>query len=77
MMRTIYEIVGLPTGASAVAIAHAADRHSDDLFSRASNGDTQAQRAVVELHYAYRIWAYAKQEVEGVASPDLLLDASH
>lgn len=77
MMRTLQEIVGLPESAPALTIAHAADRHSDDLFSRASSGDTQAQRAVVELQFAYRIWAYARQEVDGLASPGLLLDASH
>ena len=76
-MRTLPEIVGLPAGASAVTIAHAAERHSDDLFIRASSGDNWAQHALVELQFAYRVWAYAKQDVDGVASPERLLAASH
>ena len=61
MLQTLNEIVDLPANTSVVAIALAADRHSEDLFSRASGGDASAQRALVELQFAYLVWAYANQ----------------
>jgi hypothetical protein len=64
MMLTLHEIVGLPSAASSTAIAQAADRHSEELFSRASGGDPGAQRALVELQFAYLVWAYARPALQ-------------
>lgn len=68
MIHTLHDLVGLPAAASSMEIAHAADQHSATLYSRASNGDSDAQRALVELHCAYLIWAYASSTIRSAAS---------
>jgi hypothetical protein len=60
MIPALHEIVGLSPATSVTEIAHAADQHSETLFSRASGGDSDAQRALIELQFAYLVWAYAK-----------------
>jgi hypothetical protein len=67
MVRTLPEIVGLSSATTSTEIAQAADRHSEALFSRASEGDFRAQRALVELKYAYLVWAYARPKNPGAA----------
>jgi len=64
MINTLNEIVGLPFGTAANEIARAADHHSETLFSRASGGDRTAQRELVELQFAYRVWAYAARPTD-------------
>ncbi len=68
MIHALHELVGLPSVASATAIAHAADQHSAALFSRASSGDSDAQRALIELQCAYLVWAYASPKISTAAS---------
>ena len=68
MIHALHEIVGLPSATSVTEIAHATDRHSKTLFSRAAGGDSDAQRALVELQCAYLVWAYAKPEIQSAAS---------
>ena len=68
MIHALHEIVGLPSAASSAAIAHAADRHSEELFSLASDGDSGAQRELVELQFAYLVWAYARPGRQGATT---------
>ena len=68
MIHALHDIVGLPSATSSPEIAHATDLRSKALFNRASNGDSDAQRALVELQYAYLVWAYASQEIRNTAS---------
>jgi hypothetical protein len=58
MSQALHEIVGLSSAASSAVIADAADWYSEELFSLASGGDVYAQRALVELRFAYLVWAY-------------------
>lgn len=68
MIHALHEIVGMPSAASSAAIAHAADRHSEELFSLASDGDSGARRALVELQFAYLVWAYARPALQGATT---------
>ena len=68
MIHALHDIVGLPSATSSMEIAHAADLRSETLFSRASGGDTDAQRALVELQCAYLVWAYASPKASRTAS---------
>jgi hypothetical protein len=60
MFETLHHLVGLPFATEASLVAHAADLQSEELFLQASTGDRQAQQRLVELEFAYRVWAYAK-----------------
>ncbi len=68
MIHALHEIVGLPSATAPMEIAHAADRHSTTLFSRASGGDSDAQRALIELQFAYLVWAYASPKISNTAN---------
>jgi len=60
MIEALHHLVGLPLATEARMIARAADLQSESLFIQASTGDRQAQRKLVELEFAYRVWIYAK-----------------
>ena len=62
MIPRLNDIIGLPAAAPPTEVAHAADRHCDALFGRASGGDPRAQRELVELQVAYLTWAYANSK---------------
>ena len=64
MIQKLHEIVGMPSAAAPVMIAQAADRYYEKLFSRATGGDSTARRAVIELKFAYLVWAYAKPAIQ-------------
>jgi hypothetical protein len=64
MIQRLHEIVGMPSAATSTAIAQAADRYSENLFSRATGGDSTARRALIELKFAYLVWAYAKPAIQ-------------
>ena len=55
------EIVGLPAATAPAEIAGASEERFLALFSRASRGDSTAQRELVRLRLAYLNWAYAGQ----------------
>ena len=59
MIATLTEIIGLPSDAGPAEIALTADRHSESLQIFAAEGDALARRELVELQFAYRVWAYA------------------
>ena len=59
MIPSLHQIVGLPPSVPVTELACAADEYSGALFARAANGDSAAQRQLVELQVAYMIWAYA------------------
>lgn len=59
MIDALHLLVGLPFGAEAHLIAHAADLQSESLFIKAGTGDQRAQQELVELEFAYRVWAYS------------------
>jgi hypothetical protein len=67
MIHALNDIVGLPSATSSTEIAHAADLRAETLFSRASGGDSDAQRALVELQCAYLVWAYASPKAGSTA----------
>ena len=60
MLRALNEIVGLPHTTSVADLAVAVDRYCQQLFAKSSGGDMLAQRELIELQYAYLIWAYAE-----------------
>jgi hypothetical protein len=60
MIEALHCLLGLPFATEANVIARAADLQSEELFLQASAGDRHAQRMLVELEFAYRVWAYAK-----------------
>lgn len=62
MTAPLNEIIGLPPATSATELACAAERCRDMLFDRASSGDENAHRELVELRVASLIWAYANPE---------------
>ncbi|MDP1613617.1 MAG: hypothetical protein Q8M11_21365 [Sulfuritalea sp.] len=64
MAAPLNEIIGLPRATPATELARAAERCCETLFARASCGDTNAQREIVELRVASLIWAYAKREAD-------------
>lgn len=64
MIPALNEMVGLPAATSMAEIAHAADRHSEELFNRAACGDTNAQRDLVILQFAYLVWAYGNRPTQ-------------
>jgi hypothetical protein len=66
MSQALHEIVGLSSAASSAVIADAADWYSEELFSLASGGDSNAQRVLVELQFAYLVWAYARPDPQSV-----------
>jgi hypothetical protein len=62
MLPALNELVGLPSGSPITEIAHAADRRSEGLLQRSMDGDTEAQRDLITLKFAYLVWAYARQD---------------
>ncbi|MDZ4252142.1 MAG: hypothetical protein U1A72_06160 [Sulfuritalea sp.] len=68
MVTPLNEIIGLPPATPAPDLACAAERCSEALFDRASDGDASAQREIVELRVASLIWAYAGEEVRPKAA---------
>ena len=67
MTKSLHEIVGLPSGSSALEIAHAASQHTQVLFRQAAGGNFRAQRELVELQYAYLVWAYGRPPAQDAA----------
>ena len=67
MIQPLNEIVGLPPATAPAELAGAADRYCQTLFDRASCGDADARRQLVELHVAYLTWAYASRQARQFA----------
>lgn len=68
MIAPLNEIIGLPLATPATVLACAAEQCSETLFNRASGGDTDAQREIVELRVASLIWAYGNRENRHLAT---------
>ena len=62
MTHSLSVMIGLPATTSPPEIARAADQYSEELFKRASGGDPNAQRDLVQLQFAYLTWAYANRK---------------
>lgn len=60
MIRPLNELIGLPSTAAPTAVAAAAERQCELLFSKAANSDPEAQLELLKLHIAYLVWAYAR-----------------
>lgn len=67
MMPLLNEIVGLSPATAPTELACAAERCCQSLFDKASSGDANAQRKIVEIRVASLIWAYANPESRHVA----------
>lgn len=62
MTVPLNELVGLPLDTPVTELACVAEQFCETLFDRASCGDANVQREIVELRVASLIWAYAKRE---------------
>lgn len=62
MIRPLHEIVGLPPETPPAELHCASERHLRTAFERASRGDKNAHRELIDLRLAYLNWAYANSE---------------
>lgn len=59
MIPPLNEIVGLPPATSPVDMDCAAETYFKTVLEKASAGDAQSQRDLIQLRVAYLNWAYA------------------